>query len=317
LRLLTYVNRYALCLGILLAAVVISPGPGATRAGAALHDVAHAPVFACVTLLLLSLFNRAGKRASRSLLVEYATACAVACLLGLLTEILQKILGRDASWLDLKSDMIGAVAGCGVFAAFDLRVSALSRRVAAGVAGIVLLAVHSVQFGHVALAYMHRNDEFPILFDGRVARADSFVTAGNSDAQYKMLPDPFATSPGEQALRVHFSNAPWPGVSFDEVYPDWSAHKTLHLDLINPGETPLPLVVRVHDCEHNWDYGDRFNRSVTLAPRSRHVYSIQLTEIEQAPANRSLDLTQLAGLRLFTRDAYVGRDLFVSRIWLD
>jgi hypothetical protein len=181
----------------------------------------------------------------------------------------------------------------------------------------VLLTLHSVQFGRVGLAYLHRNHEFPVLFDGAVARADSFVVAGSSDAQYTILPDALAKSSGEQALRVHFTKAPWPGVTFDEPYPDWSAYTTLHLDLTNPGETALPLVIRVHDREHDWKYDDRFNRGISLAPRSRHVYSIRLTEIEQGPATRRLDLTHLAGLRLFTRDAYVGRDLFVARIWLD
>jgi hypothetical protein len=80
----------------------------------------------------LSLFYRAGERNARALLVEYATAFAVALLLGLTTEIVQKILGRDASWFDLHSDVIGALAGCGAFAVFDQRLPTVRRRVVSG-----------------------------------------------------------------------------------------------------------------------------------------------------------------------------------------
>src|SRR5262249_7971626 len=155
-------NRYTLLIGILLAVVVLSPGPGATRAGIALHDVAHAPVFAVLTLALLFALER--YRARPLTLEGYILAFALGVAFGLITEIVQKATGGDASWFDLRSDAIGAAAACCFFAAFDQRIGGRLRLALAGV-GLAALVLHSVQFAQVALAYSHRNSEFPVVFD--------------------------------------------------------------------------------------------------------------------------------------------------------
>ena len=314
LRALNYFNRYTLSIGILLAVVVLSPGPGASRGGAALHDFAHAPAFACVTLLFLSLFKRRGRG---TLARQYVQAVALAVLLGLATEIVQRLTGGDSSWLDLKSDTIGAFAACGLFAGVDIRIARRALRASLVVAGSALLVVHSVQFARVGLAYVHRNQEFPVLFDAKDPRPDRFLRPTNSEIGYSSLPPDLAQSPGEVGLHVRLSNGPWPGIAFEEPYSDWSRHERLMVDIANPGDATIDLVLRVHDRAHDWKFDDRFNRNLRILPHTRTTFAIPLADIERAPATRRLDLRAIADVRLFAGEIRPDRSVFVSRVWLE
>lgn len=314
MRTLNYLNRYTLTIGILLAVVVFSPGPGATRGGAALHDIAHAPTFACVTWLLLMLFKRLQRGSVAS---QYLIAFALAVALGLATEIVQRLTRGDASFLDLASDAIGAFAACGIFAGFDRRISQRVLRVGAAVVGVTALLLHSFQFVRIGLAYVHRNQEFPALFDARDARPDRFLTPTSSTLQYTTLPAELSRIEDEPTLLVKLAAGPWPGIAFEEPYPDWSQHERFMLDIANPSDASLDVVLRVLDREHNWRFDDRFNRNLRIDPRTRTTFSIPLADIEHSPATRLLDLKAIADVRIFTGENNAGRDVFVTRVWLE
>jgi hypothetical protein len=314
LRTSNYLNRYTLAIGILLAVVVFSPGPGATRAGAALHDVAHAPVFACVTLLFLALFKRLERGGVVS---QYLVAFVLAVSLGLATEIVQRIARGDSSLFDLLSDAIGAFAACGIFAGFDRRISQQALRVGAAVIGVAALLLHSFQFARVGLAYVHRNQEFPALFDAKDARPDRFLTRTSSELHYTRLPPELSRVPDEPSLLVKLTAGPWPGIAFEEPYPDWSHHERFMLDIANPSDAPIDVALRILDRAHNWRFDDRFNRTLRIAAHTRTTFAIPLTEIEHAPATRLLDLQAIADVRLFTGEKNAGREIFLTRVWLE
>ena len=84
-----------------------------------------------------------------------------------------------------------------------------------------------------------------------------------------------------------------------EPYPDWRGARALVLNLHNPGESDLPLALRVHDRIHNQQYRDRFNREFTLHAGERLELSIPLREIESAPSGRLMDLSRVAGVMIF------------------
>jgi hypothetical protein len=307
-------NRYTLLIGILLAIVVFSPGPGATRAGAALHDSAHAPVFACLTMLLLVVLAR--HRAQPLTLNDYLVGCVLGIVLGLATEVVQKLTGGDASWLDLRSDTVGALAACGLFAAFDRRMGSWSRG-SLTAAAVAVLALHSVQFIRVGIAYAHRDADAPVLFDASTRRAELFVVATSASLAYTTLPAALANRPLEPSLAVRLERGDWPGVAFEEPYPDWSRYTQLQLDLANPAEQPLELNLRVLDRTHTWQREDRFNGSVRLAANARAVVSIPIADIERAPRQRYMDTRAIADLRLFADAAHAGRVFYVTRVWLE
>lgn len=314
MRVSAFFNRYTLLIGILLAVVVLSPGPGAARAGTALHDSAHAPVFACLTLLLLIALAR--YRSQPLAIKDYVVAFVVGVTLGFATEVVQKLTGGDASWLDFRSDTIGALVACGAFAALDRR---LASRLRAGlaVAAIALLALHSAQFVRVGIAYANRDSDFPTVFDASNRRAEIFVVATSARLAYATLPEALAHRPFEPSLQVLMERGNYPGVAFEEPYPDWSRYTQLKLDLANPDAQPLDLNLRVIDRAHTWQTDDRFNRNVRIDANARTVASIPVADIERAPRNRRLDTRSIADVRLFTDPKNVGRVFYVTRVWLE
>lgn len=307
-------NRYTLLIGILLAIVVLSPGPGSGRAGAALHDSAHAPGFACVTVLMLIGLSR--YRARPLTLADYGIAFGLGVALGLATEIVQRFMGGDSSWLDLLSDTIGAAVACGVFASFDRRLSVRMRIGLAAIA-IAALALHSVQFVRVGIAYAHRDQDFPVLFDAANRRAELFVVGTRSIISYTTLPAALAMRASEPSLSVLMVPGLFPGIAVEEPYPDWSRYALLKLDLTNPDMRPLELQLRVHDLAHNWESDDRFLQKVRLPANARTIVSIPIADIERAPRNRRLDTRSIADLRLFTDRRDAGRTFYVTRVWLE
>ncbi|HVF16033.1 MAG TPA: VanZ family protein [Steroidobacteraceae bacterium] len=314
---LNYFNRFTLSIGILLAAVVFSPDPGVSRASAAIHDFAHAPIFGCIALLILSWLRSQPAMQSWSVPKQYIVAFVTAFVLGLVTEIAQMYAARDASWIDLRSDALGAAAFCGLFTMLDRRIASSTVRTIGVIAAVALLAWHSVPAVQVTLAYVHRSQDFPSLIDARDSRPDGFASPFRSQGEYTHLPTIFAQVQNERALRLRFGGKDWVGLDLDEPYPDWSGYRTMNLDLTNPNDASLRLAIRVHDRTHNWRFDDRFNHGFTLAARTRATYSIALADIERAPLARRLDLKHIANVQLFTAGTNVGRDIYVSRIWLE
>ena len=311
-----------LAIGILLWAVVFAPVPGDTRWIRTLHNSAHAPIFGCVALLTLVIIRASPRLATFEPAKQYAIALAVVAFLGLLTELLQIPTGRDASVEDALHDVIGAVALLGLFAVFDEQVRTVSRAIAvrcvAGVVGLVALALAAAPVTRAAIKYQQRDARFPVLadFTGRYDRY--FIFQQWAEFSPASMPEAWASRAGERAMHVQLLEGPYPGMDFIELPPDWSGYSTLAIDLTNPTQNGLQLVVRVHDAAHNKDVSDRFNRVLELPPGARQVFRIPLQDVATAPRTRVLDLHQIAGMIIFQ----IGKppradELYFSRAWLE
>lgn len=232
-------------------------------------------------------------------------------------EVIQPQLGRTAEWRDLRSDAIGAVAGLAIHAATiggaDWR-RWLAITVATAVAVPVVWPV-----AHATLAYLVRMSRFPVIFEGASHADGYFIHVQNASSHPELLPAAWARSGDTPSLRVRIAGGPWPGIRHLEPSPDWSGYSLLKLDLTNADELPLTLTLRIHDRAHDNRAADRFNRSFELAPRSRIVWAVPLREIAEAPDGRVLDLSRVAGLILFSSgdSEEIGREYYVTRIWLD
>lgn len=119
-------------------------------------------------------------------------------------------------------------------------------------------------------------------------------------------------------MRVDLLAGPFPGWELSEPRPDWRHHQTLALDLTNPEDAPLLLTLRVHDAAHDNRPQDRFSVRVELPARSREVVRIALSDVQQGPTQRQLDLSAVAGLIAFVSGPDLqGRRMYLSRIWLE
>nr|WP_298723730.1 hypothetical protein [uncultured Steroidobacter sp.] len=309
-------------IAILLAAVVFAPVPGDTRWIRTLHNSAHAPIFGSVALLTLLIVRGHPRFASVGLAGQYALALSAALVLGILTELLQIPVGRDASLEDAIHDVIGAVALLGIFAAFDSRVRAsahsVSVRLAAATIGVVALIVAAAPVTRAAIKYQQREARFPVVADFTERYDRYFILQQSAEFSPAKLPEPWASKAGEEAMHVQLLDGPYPGLNFIELLPDWSRHSTLAVDLTNPTPLPLRLVLRVHDATHNNQPSDRFSRRIELPPRTRAVIRIPLQDIAAGPRTRVLDLRNVAEMIIFrTDDSPRANELYLSRAWLE
>ncbi len=219
----------------------------------------------------------------------YTVTAALIVGLAVATEFVQGLVGRDSSWADLRTDLLGAGCALCVAAALDwrlrcprgLRVAWLALATAAAI--WVLLPVVEM-----ARAYSYRNAIFPALATFNDDR-DLYWTVGVN-----------ATTRVEAgALRVGLSNTSYPGVSWQEPPRDWSAFDALLLEVENPTAGATQITVRVHDATHDWSYEDRFNRAYEFKPYERRVLRIALNDVAGAPKHRKLDLTRISDVSVF------------------
>src|SRR5690606_22107629 len=73
---------------------------------------------------------------------------------------------------------------------------------------------------------------------------------------------------GHYALKLVFGTDRYSGVALDWFLGDWRGYEYLVFDVFNPDSEPLPVMIRIHDRQHDLGdmaYADRFNRRLTLA----------------------------------------------------
>jgi hypothetical protein len=101
------------------------------------------------------------------------------------------------------------------------------------------------------------------------------------------------------SIRVQPEAGHWPGVSLEEVWPDWRLYSTLVIDLSNTGTQALRMFVRIDDRRPDPHYRDRYNQQFELAPLSRRAIRIPLAEIESAARGSKIDLAHMQKIMLF------------------
>jgi len=288
-------------------------------------NAAHGPAFMLITIILLSLLARSSRRA-KSLRVQYATAIAAAIAIGILVELAQRSLGRDAELGDLWRDTLGALAGAGGFLLFDARVDGspqrrLLRRTGAVVAGIACLLILA-PLVPTAAAYLHRHRSFPVLADFSSPQAGYFVGfySGTTVATEALPADLVVGGDSVVGLRVrHPGNGGWWGLRLRELYPDWRGHQRLVLDLANLADKALQLNIRIWDRDplKVRDGGPGYRGEMEIPPRSREVSAIRLVDLATAAGQGGLDLSTVHLIVLSGEAAKVGTDLYVIRVWLE
>ena len=306
-----------LLMGLLLAAVVFAPMSGGTRLLRVLHNSAHGPIFGSIAILLL-VGLRSQQRLSELVWPwQYLIAFAGATLLGIATEVAQVPMGRDASWEDVRNDVLGALGFLALFAVFSTHLPSRAARIACLLLGLTSLSVLATPVLVATAAYARRAADFPVLADFGARFERFFIAVSWAEAQHTRLPETWARKPGELGLLVRFGQGPWPGLNFHEPAPDWSGYSMLVLDVTNPDDASLEFTLRIHDSLHNWEFVDRFNQRLRVPPRTRSILRVPLSEVKSAPHARPMDLQEIAGMLMFKSSVSEAKEMYLSRIWLE
>lgn len=314
--------RFALALiAILLVTVVLAPVSGSTRWMRTLQDSAHGPVFGCIALLALGILRTRPRFESQAPWRQYLIALGVAALLGVASELAQIPVGRDASFADVRHDLLGALAFLAVASVFDRRLHRAAQRHVARV-GIFLVAacalgVLAAPMARAVVEYQRRDASFPVIADFSHRFDRYFVSQNVTAIEAAGLPPPWSTRANESAMRVTFLAGAYPGIDFFELLPDWSAYSTLALDLTNPTSSPLVLTLLVLDADHDYELEDRYTGSVIVPASTRRVTRVALADIEAGPPQRRIDLRRIDRVVLFRDQACEAGEMYVSRVWLE
>jgi hypothetical protein len=264
----------------------------------------HTFLFAVIAVLILLLLQNSAVGLRREHLKLYMLAGLTSLLVGVLTELVQLAIGSDSSAMDIMRDLAGIVAGLGLFASVDKTLEPhwlKSRQIIK--TGIVVVSICALAAGlfplaHLSAAYVQRKEAFPVIVDLKAERPVPFIQVKNAIVKAGVDQQVSTVVNLKNLTLVQFSPGLYPGVSIVEPYPDWSSFEMLLLEIYSEQAETFDLVVRVHDEKHNHVYSDRFNKKLVVKAGENH-FQIPLHDIEHAPIDREMDMTQISELILF------------------
>jgi VanZ family protein len=304
--------------GALMTAGLLFPFPVHGREWNELFNLAHAPAFFALTLVIAgfvdpvaigltdrfqTLFRIDGLRAG--------VICLSAIVLGAAAEWLQQSFGRSASWGDIVANSAGAVAGF-----VWLAVARTERLRRAGrAAALLLLCCASWRPVAELRDWWQQRQEFPVLSSFERSRELSIWRAINASIGRS---DQWATD-GEHSLRISLRTAEFSGAALEWPMPDWRGYETLQMDLHNVNAEPLVLTLKISDRDHSdSDFApdDRFERLLFLPPGEELHVVIALSEVVTAPRARNLDLAEVNQLELFVSDCRSVSEFMIDNLRL-
>jgi hypothetical protein len=271
--------------------------PFTGRTAHALGDLVHAPLFGGMTLGALCLLERfrPARGAVASLSVRCLSVSAIVFAFGIAIELAQHRLGRFATVHDAVANGLGIVAASLVYVALDLRRyrperRSVSRAFLASAGFLLAIAwwspvmmlrdVVAVRYDFPLLASFESDAEF-----GRFSFRECKGQLTRRDA-----------TDGTYAMEITFQSASHPGATMFDLQPDWSAMKTLEMDVtLDASYTgdSVRFMVKVIDELHRTDHSDTYRGEWALKPDQPQHIRITREEVVDGPDTRQLDLSKI------------------------
>jgi hypothetical protein len=302
--------------------LVLGRPPSDAYGWRALFDLGHVALFGVTGLLMLRIVHvlrGRGRRAGADFLIALL-ATAVLSLVSEAAQVLQP--GRHANIGDAVSNLTGAICFIAIAASFRPDVwkglgrdgPVAARLVFTG--AVLALAVAALPLAGAAWSYGMRAAAFPTLVDLTKSWQRPFLGVGRSELARVAAPGGWSGMAGSQVARLTFLDAPWPGFTLREPYPDWSRYEALRFQVWSELETPVEIVLRVDDTHRRRAHRDRFNGSFIVTP-GFNDFTVPLATIARGPRGRTLDLSDIRQVVLFSRRPEEPFELYFSRLWLE
>jgi hypothetical protein len=306
--------------GLLLWLLAVGSPPRQTLFWRELFNLGHIPLFGLVALLALEISRGLAPVPATGPVTHYLVAFVMVALIRLVSEMLQfGAEGREAEVQDAVHNLIGAICFLAIRAGFDRQLwpaqAGPQRTFLMGAAGVALF-VASWPLVALGWHYGMRAAAFPVVVDFDSRWQQPFISSPRADLGRAPAPDAWRHRTGDTVSVIRFLHARWPGVTIREPSPDWSAMNRLRVQLFSPLEQPVRLTLRIDDEAHNHEHKDRFNRTFTIEPGLNELV-VPMEDIRRAPADRDMDLRQIARLIFFTNRPSEPFELFISDVWLE
>ncbi|MEP3482037.1 MAG: hypothetical protein ABJZ55_22530 [Fuerstiella sp.] len=287
------------CVGIGL----VFPFPLEGRLWGELFDLAHAPVFCATLLLIVGLCDppAIGLSNRHQVLLPMTTPRIAGVAVGLIAagagaEVLQTLVGRNASLADIAANGVGVIAGISWVLGCRSQSPASKRTYA--FATVTLLLTISISPLLDAWDCLLQIRSFPML--ASFERPREFHNWNCHSAKLSQS-DEWATD-GHHCAKLNLSAGNYPGMLMSWFERDWSKHSYLHLDLNNPSSIDLQIVLKLHDHQHVYNgfpSDDRFHEVILVPAGQVITMQIPLSNVRNSPANRQMDLGQMWTIDLF------------------
>lgn len=288
---------------MVLLALVAPIGLGLGAWSSALENAFHAPLFAAIAVGVLWWWHAKSRELHTR---HYVGAFLFAVTLGAMSEIAQSFTAtRHPEWIDLINDVCGAVLGLSVFALFDSRKTILkSTRRTLRLIIVVAAVVIFTPLLHVGFLYWQQWRQLPDLVTWESATGHHSVAATSAELSVVQL---LRWGDGDElAMQVTpLRDGRWASLLIEEPWADWSHYSQLAVEVVNPNDRPIELLLRINDRAHSDEFDDRYNTSFTLPPSKRTTILVPLSEVKLAPANRPMEMRNISRVVLF-QDAEQG-----------
>ena len=232
-------------------------------------------------------------------------------LVSLGVEMLQSQFEREPDIIDIQRNITGMFIVLAFHPLTALQ-GAYSRRVSQALA-LFLAAMTLAPLGKAVLDEIQAWRQFPVLLD---FSSSLQLERLNGSAEYKIVTPP---QKSQTVLEVTFKPAKFSGVGLKYFPQDWSSYKRVHMEFENTQPEDLPITVRIHDRQHEktgFEFNDRLNSRQVLKP-GISVISIGLNTVKSAPDSRIMDLSEIAGLIIFTKQLSKDRNVYLRKVYLE
>ncbi len=257
----------------------------------AIWNIGHIIYFALLPLF----FFKFPKKKKIKPAIQAFIIISTTLVIGTAVEFFQYGLDRTPDIGDIFRDMIGALLA--MFFLLPMRQSIPKHWLL--IIKIVIVFLVATQFYPITIALIDEQQarkSFPILSDFQTPFQ---IHRWRKIASRCMQDTP--NGPGNHALRVDLTTAQYSGTSLKYFPNNWKGYDYLQYRVFNPDKESIKLTCRIHDKIHAkgpQPYQDRFNRAYTLT-HGWHTITISLKDLQQAPATRQMDLTQIRGVGIF------------------
>lgn len=296
--------------------------PGNSLFWREVQNLGHTFLFAVAAVLVLLLLRDMTESFRRVHLKVYASAGLISMLIGVLTEIVQLLMGRDSSIIDVMRDLAGIIAGLGIYACVDPYLqphwlaSPKRKRTGIAVLSFCVFTASLFPLASLSVAYVQRESAFPVVVDLTAKWSETFTRTKYATVEIVVDQKPGAVDKVKRLALVHFKRAIYPGVTMIELYPDWSSFEVLTLNIYSQHASTFDLVLRVHDKQHNQAYSDRFNRRLIVKTGANN-FRIPLRNIKHAPASREMEMAKISELTLFSVKTVAPLSFYLSAVRLE
>lgn len=307
---------------LLMLFLVLGRPPSDSFGWRTLFELGHVPLFGITALLMLRVFRVLhGTEAPDSTVFLLALlATAVLSLAAEAAQVLQP--GRNANVGDALNNLTGSLGFLAIAAALRPglwqslgRDGPLAARMVL-IGAVLVLGLASLPLLNVAWSYSQRAAVFPVVADLTQRWQRPFLSVGRSELAVVRAPADWEDQAGAKVARLTFFDAPWPGFTVREPYPDWTGYDALRFQVWSDMEAPVEIVLRVDDTRRDRPHSDRFNGSFIVTP-GLNDFTVPLATIASGPRDRTLDLADISQFVLFSRRPGEPFELYFGRIWLE